>query len=142
MTPSKKSPRKTAVSTVERAHDHAPTDWSIRKGKEKVPFDIVILTQTPIESEQDILLDHGGEPAAKFGGDARIYRLRDNRFAIMSLSPSALSSPPDHLEFWNWWARTPMPSFSDLTGAKEISDKITQLQFMRESGTTCSKPLS
>lgn len=141
MTPSKTSSREIKLAT-ERAHDHAPTDWTMRKGNTKYPFDIVILTQTPVESEQDILLDHGGEPAARLGKDARIYRLNDNRFAVMALSPSALMSPPDHVEFWNWWAKTPMPSFSDLTVAKEIGDKISQLQFMREEPAACSKQLS
>jgi hypothetical protein len=133
MTPSKKPSAKLPHASIERLHDHAPTDWEMRKGDSAYPFDIVVLTQTPVESEFDLLFDHGAEPAATFHGNSRIYRLKDNRFAVMSVSTGTLNSPPDHIEFWNWWGRTHQPSFSDLTTAREIGHKIEQLEFLRQS---------
>ncbi len=133
MTPSKKSQPKTRSPSTVNTSPHAPTDWETRKSQSRLPFDIVIITQTPIESEMDILFDHGGEPAAKYKGDARIYRLRDGRFAIMALDKSALINPPPELEFWNWWGRTTTPSFSDLTTAREIDHLIEQIEFMKEN---------
>lgn len=131
MTPSKTSTSSALRSSTERMNDHAPTDWALRKGQHKYPFDVIVITQTPVESEFDLLFDHGAEPAAKFGEDARIYRLKDNRFAVMSLSPDAMNNAPDGIEFWNWWAKTMQPSFSDLTTAREIGHKIEQLEFLR-----------
>lgn len=136
MTPSKTLLAKTKQARTERMHEHAPTDWTLRKSKDKYPFDIIVLTQTPVESELDLLFDYGAEPAAKFGGDARIYRLKDNRFAVMAMSPDALNGAPGEMEFWNWWGKTAMPSFSDLTTAREIGHKIEQLNFMSKEGMT------
>jgi hypothetical protein len=132
MTPSKKSAQSVARSSTDRMNDHAPTDWALRKADAQYPFDVIVITQTPVESEFDLLFDHGAEPAAKFGEDARIYRLKDNRFAVMSLSPDAMLNAPDGIEFWNWWAKTMQPSFSDLTTAREIGQKIEQLEFLRK----------
>lgn len=114
--------------TTPNTDEHAPTDWVNRKGNDLVPFDIVILTQTPIESELDILLEHGGEPAAKYGEESRIYRLKDGRFAVMSSTLSVLNGAPPELEFWNWWAKTQTPSFSDLSTAREIDERIGKVK--------------
>lgn len=136
MTPSQKSLPKTKSASIKRAYDHAPTDWRVRKADSPYPFDIVVITQTPIESELDLMFEHGAEPAAVFHGDARIYRLKDNRFAVMSLSPGAINNPPEGIEFWNWWARTMNPSFADLTTSREIGHKIEQLEFLRQTMPT------
>jgi hypothetical protein len=120
------------TNPVPAAFPDAVEDWKARKGQCAVPFDIIILTQTPQESEMDLLLDYGAEPVASYAQNARIYRLKDNRFCILACSDSVIANAPGDVTFWNWWARGPMPSFSDLTEKTAIMHKLAELELARK----------